>query len=183
MTVQMRRDPESFAVESTRAKSSISGQLPPCAKAPIAESVPTAAFAGRTHPATDRIRLPRCRATRSGEMPGEVRDEVLPELRSGIPGSRDRVPPKVSTGLSPGIPLHSKLSSSQLLISYDDGAPGRRDPRRFLQARHGRLLCSKIIRETETIDSADLHSFVPFCEWAGTTWQRSWVVSQLGKFI
>jgi len=31
-------------------------------------------------------------------------------------------------------------------------------------ARHGRLLCSKIIRETETIDSAGLHSFVPFYE-------------------
>src|ERR1700681_1045940 len=96
-----------------RAKSSIRAQLPPCAKERIAESVPTAAFARRIHPATDRIR--RHRATPSSEVPPEVRDEVPPELRSGIPGSRDRVPPKVSTGLSPGIPSRSKLSSSKLL--------------------------------------------------------------------
>ena len=33
----------------------------------------------------------------------------------------------------------------------------------FSLARYGRLLCSKIIRETETIASVSLHSFVPFC--------------------
>ena len=34
-------------------------------------------------------------------------------------------------------------------------------------ARHGRLLRSKIIRETETIDSAGLHSFVPVLRMSG----------------
>src|ERR1017187_2961396 len=97
-TDQTRREPEFFAVESKRAKASISEQPPPRATARIAGIVPTVAFAGRTRPATDRTRrrpgtpplvflaakpAPPTERPRGpeGPPPAEVSGEELREIR------------------------------------------------------------------------------------------------------
>src|ERR1700687_2345186 len=113
MSGQTRRDPESLAAESTPAKSYRGGQLPSRATTPIAGSVPRAAFAGRRHLATGRVR-------RLWASPLPVpANPVWTELRYGIPGSWDRVPPKVSTVLSPQNPSRSRSLSSRELKKSD----------------------------------------------------------------